>query len=190
MFTSQVSPCSPLGARETGSSTPAHGSVTPIPCADTIGLYCAAMANQLAVLKGCNTFSPVFMRLHGVRSPFSDSSQERLLPKNLLGSDPNSSRVSDAMSPTCQSHTGPWVQFQGSDVNDRWVCIPSGIVERHKAQFDSVGSGPTTLLQTPAALAWLAAMGDAVAAAATLLQRMSLPSGAQEVEAISLLPRA
>merc|ERR1719195_797261 len=33
-------------------------------------------------------------------------------------------------------------QFQSPD--DRWVCIPSGIVERHKAQFEAPGADGST----------------------------------------------
>eukprot|EP00929_Paragymnodinium_shiwhaense_P078067 TRINITY_DN4038_c0_g4_i1.p1 TRINITY_DN4038_c0_g4~~TRINITY_DN4038_c0_g4_i1.p1 ORF type:complete len:704 (-),score=168.16 TRINITY_DN4038_c0_g4_i1:450-2561(-) len=75
-------------------------------------------------------------------SPFSDASvQERmLLPKSLFGSDHNSSHVSDVVSPDTRSHAqpnleAPPVRFHATD--DRWVCIPSGIVERQVAQFDS-----------------------------------------------------
>ncbi|CAE8649612.1 unnamed protein product, partial [Polarella glacialis] len=111
----QVSPCSPLGARETGSSTPAHGSVTPIPHGFWVPLAGSVMSpsgqpwppgamGQWVAISTTRT-GPFYQRNHAYgesptaattsMSPFSDSSQERLLPKNLLGSDPNSSRVCD-----------------------------------------------------------------------------------------------
>ncbi|CAK9001212.1 Uncharacterized protein SCF082_LOCUS6837 [Durusdinium trenchii] len=69
---------------------------------------------------------------------FSETSQqERFLPHNILSDPTTASQVSantSNTSPDCHS-SGFVVPFQGTD--DRWVCIPSGIVERHKAQFEA-----------------------------------------------------
>jgi len=81
-----------------------------------------------------------FMAASAVMSPFSDGSQpERLLPHNLLQSDPDShaSFVSDGVPREEEKTQSASVPFQGTD--DRWVCIPSGIVERYKTQFESPG---------------------------------------------------
>ncbi|CAE6973504.1 unnamed protein product [Symbiodinium natans] len=74
------------------------------------------------------------------RSTFSDASQqERFLPQNVL-SDPTSSAASNAGQASASADgAGYAVPIHGSD--DRWVCIPSGIVERHKAQFEAPNSG-------------------------------------------------
>jgi len=85
-------------------------------------------------------------------SPHSDSShQMRLLPRSLLScseaasQQSNTSQVSDSpggfwgQSASPPAADVPAMQLQGSD--DRWVCIPSGIVERQKAQFEDPGPG-------------------------------------------------
>ncbi|CAE7873260.1 unnamed protein product, partial [Symbiodinium sp. KB8] len=65
--------------------------------------------------------------------------RERFLPQNVI-SDPASSAASNAGQASASADgTGYTVPFQGSD--DRWVCIPSGIVERHKAQFEAPSTG-------------------------------------------------
>lgn len=83
-----------------------------------------------------------------IQSPFSDASQqERLLPKSLFGSDGGSVQshtplVSNSLSPTARGHrregsySSSSVQLP-STIDDRWVSIPSGIVERTTAQFET-----------------------------------------------------
>jgi len=82
-----------------------------------------------------------------VSPSYSDlSRQERLLPSSLLASDLPSAMVSETMSPDyhpgevrdAAASADASAQFQGPD--DRWVCIPSGIVERHKSQFEAPGT--------------------------------------------------
>lgn len=70
-------------------------------------------------------------------STYSETSQqENFLPRNILSDPTTASQVSSSASPDHDS--GFAVPFQ---TDDRWVCIPSGIVERHKAQFETPASG-------------------------------------------------
>merc|ERR1711937_369791 len=77
-------------------------------------------------------------------SPLSDA--ERLLPKSLFGSDPASTTsrasmvASETVSPQYRPRADPkaGMRFGG---DDRWVCIPSGIVERYKSQFEGAADG-------------------------------------------------
>jgi len=139
-----------------GHVSPAQGSLTPVPHGFCYAVPLAqgvmspvgpaswpsALGQFVAVPIG--TAAPAAVGSAAVMSPFSDrSQQELLLPKSLLcSSDQTSasmSNMSDSVSPDCRGQTeglaGPSVQFQGND--DRWVCIPSGIVERKKAQFEA-----------------------------------------------------
>jgi len=69
---------------------------------------------------------------------YSDTShQENFLPRNVLSDPTTASQVSSNTSPDCHG-SGFAVPFQSTD--DRWVCIPSGIVERHKAQFETANA--------------------------------------------------
>eukprot|EP00927_Polykrikos_kofoidii_P066329 TRINITY_DN61955_c0_g1_i1.p1 TRINITY_DN61955_c0_g1~~TRINITY_DN61955_c0_g1_i1.p1 ORF type:complete len:678 (-),score=111.23 TRINITY_DN61955_c0_g1_i1:15-2048(-) len=82
-------------------------------------------------------------------SPHSDGSHlERMLPTGLLSSTANSSRNSDVSgvgverippgeNELLQSFAVHPRNSKGND--DRWICIPSGIVERHVAQFQNIG---------------------------------------------------
>lgn len=89
-----------------------------------------------------------------VVSPHSDVSQQmRLLPRSLLSCSEaaSSSRQSGdgaEMSPECwaaghfSGASGPATDVPARYMpssDDRWVCIPSGIVERQKAQFEDHG---------------------------------------------------
>jgi len=74
-------------------------------------------------------------------TPSDGSFQERLLPKSLLASDPSSNTSFSTVSPdhrrsqiACDG-AEPAVRLQDRD--DRWVCIPSGIVDGRKAQFEA-----------------------------------------------------
>jgi len=74
------------------------------------------------------------------------SRMEHFLPNALLSSDANSNlsmTISDAITPMgggnqASCSTGPCMTSLQPD--DRWVCIPSGMVERRKAQFETTGA--------------------------------------------------
>ncbi|CAK0795743.1 unnamed protein product, partial [Prorocentrum cordatum] len=91
-------------------------------------------------------------------SPLSDVSlQERLLPRRLCSSDPDSSHaslVSDTVHPESRSDAdlvtgavaGAAIAAPSRGGPDEcWVCIPSGIVERNKAQFEGRAGGDTAV---------------------------------------------
>jgi len=142
------------GQQNQDSCTPSlQGSLTPIPHG-----YCYAVQWPQGIVGspgqhpwpagalGPFVAATAMQRMTGggtaAMSPFSDASQaERLLPNNLFGSEaPSSHSASDfALSPPTTRAKGPHAhaQFQGRD--DRWVCIPSGIVEQQKAQFERPG---------------------------------------------------
>jgi len=120
-------------------ATPAQGSGTPI----QHGFWVPLARN--AVMSPTGPSWPLVAAVQigttgSTRSTFSDASQqERFLPQNVI-SDPTSSAASNAGQASASADgTGYAVPFQGSD--DRWVCIPSGIVERHKAQFEAPSTG-------------------------------------------------
>ncbi|CAE7242514.1 unnamed protein product [Symbiodinium sp. CCMP2456] len=120
-------------------ATPAQGSGTPI----QHGFWVPLARN--AVMSPTGPSWPLVAAVQigttgSTRSTFSDASQqERFLPQNVI-SDPTSSAASNAGQASASADgTGYTVPFQGSD--DRWVCIPSGIVERHKAQFEAPSTG-------------------------------------------------
>lgn len=144
-----------------GQVSPAQGSLTPIPHGFCYAVPWAQGVPNPSAHTWSSTVGPVMAVPFGTAagalfgnhherggsggaamSPHSDSShQMRLLPRSLLGSDgaSSTSQVSNAASPRCWGQAAPTadvpaMQLQGSD--DRWVCIPSGIVERHKAQFE------------------------------------------------------
>eukprot|EP00931_Biecheleriopsis_adriatica_P088588 TRINITY_DN6287_c0_g1_i1.p1 TRINITY_DN6287_c0_g1~~TRINITY_DN6287_c0_g1_i1.p1 ORF type:complete len:626 (+),score=114.62 TRINITY_DN6287_c0_g1_i1:28-1878(+) len=154
----QVSP----SRRSHGSGTPAQGSMTPIqqgfwvPIAGNVmspngqQWQPAAMGQLMAIAPGhfvrpATAAHDSSIPTASNMSPFSDTShQARLLPNNLFTSEPNShasqtGEVSSDLSPDYRNSAGMAPPFQGPD--DRWVCIPSGIVERHKAQFEGPGAG-------------------------------------------------
>lgn len=157
----QVTPVGP------GSCTPIQlyavpvvaGTVSPGPLQ---GAYAAPMmativGNQPAACVNMGgVYSPTFLHDGSSNSenvtPSDTSFREHLLPMSLFGSTGGSdagSLVSDAVSPDCRHAStdsaatsvavaAAAARLHGKD--DRWVCIPSGVVERRKTQFESRGS--------------------------------------------------
>lgn len=88
---------------------------------------------------------------------YSDGSQqERLIPKSLFSDPTSTSRnsiVSDALSPENKKlYAEPQLpSFQGPD--DRWVCIPHGIVEHYKSRFENPGTTDEDAEAPPGAVA-------------------------------------
>eukprot|EP00403_Amphidinium_massartii_P037477 CAMPEP_0178432830 /NCGR_PEP_ID=MMETSP0689_2-20121128/32594_1 /TAXON_ID=160604 /ORGANISM="Amphidinium massartii, Strain CS-259" /LENGTH=664 /DNA_ID=CAMNT_0020054843 /DNA_START=44 /DNA_END=2035 /DNA_ORIENTATION=+ len=140
----QVSPC------QKGSLTPIHrfcyavpmptGMVSP--CGQAIGPPWVAAVPVGAWHDGGS-------RGTSVVSPFSDLAKaESMLPKSLFGSDPTSSQSQNSLAshsavctPSRQCvESASSVQMKCTD--DRWASIPSGIVERQKAQFETAGGPP------------------------------------------------
>jgi len=135
-----------------GQMSPVQGTITPIQTGFCLVPWTPGVLTPTSPQWPMGQLVAVPLGAQGaatiVSPPYSDlSHQEQLLPHSLLASDWPSAIVSETMSPDHppgdfrdaaeSAGVDATAQFQGPD--DRWVCIPSGIVERHKAQFEAPG---------------------------------------------------
>jgi len=129
----QVSPC------QKGSVTPIHRFCYAVPLSQGLVSPCGQAIGPPWVAA-----VPVGMcAADSSMSPFSDPARaEAMLPRSLFGSDPSSisrnSLASHSAVCTPSGHlaeAAATAQMKCSD--DRWASIPSGIVERQKAQFET-----------------------------------------------------
>mmetsp|Transcript_22760 Transcript_22760/g.51945 ORF Transcript_22760/g.51945 Transcript_22760/m.51945 type:complete len:655 (+) Transcript_22760:66-2030(+) len=135
----QVSPC------QKGSLTPIHRFCYAVPLPQGLVSPCGQAIGPpwvAAVPFGMCTADASM-------SPFSDPARaEAMIPRSLFGSDPGSSQSRNSLashSAVCTpsghlTEIAATGQMKCSD--DRWASIPSGIVERQKAQFETA-SGST-----------------------------------------------